>query len=90
MKKLNTSQLVTISIILNDHLNDLKKDINSLKEDKRENAQLLKNLYVTESIELQEIIDIIESYQPPYTISSLVNIDTMSEIAGLNINKDNK
>ena len=66
MKKLNTSQLVTISIILNDHLNDLKKDINSLKEDKRENAQLLKNLYVTESIELQEIIDIIESYQPPY------------------------
>lgn len=88
-KKFTTSQLVTLTIILENHRADLKNSIDELKAIDNEQALTLCNAYKSDIHECNDIIQIIENIAyTPNNVDQFFDMDVMSQLAGLTIKKD--
>lgn len=89
-----STQLVTIRIVVEQTINDLKEKIEDLESKKEEykkfdyNADSYINLLTGEIEELEEILDVIESHRDINNLPYFGDMDVMSQLAGLTIKKD--
>ena len=89
-----STQLVTIRIVVEQTINDLKEKIEDLESKKEEykkfdyNADSYINLLTQEIEELEEILDVIESHRDINNLPYFGDMDVMSQLAGLTIKKD--
>ncbi len=89
-----STQLVTIRIVVEQTIDDLKEKIEDLESKKEEykefnyNANSYINLLTQEIEELEEILDVIESHRDINNLPYFGDMDVMSQLAGLTIKKD--
>ena len=89
-----STQLVTIRIVVEQTIDDLKKKIEDLESKKEEykkfnyNAESYINILTEEVEELEEILDVIEDHRDINNLPYFGDIDVMSQLAGLTIKKD--
>jgi len=89
-----STQLVTIRIVVEQTIDDLKKKIEDLESKKEEykkfnyNAESYINILTEEVEELEEILDVIEDHRDINNLPYFGDMDVMSQLAGLTIKKD--
>ena len=89
-----STQLVTIRIVVEQTIDDLKKKIEDLESKKEEykkfnyNAESYINILTEEVEELEEILDVIEDHRDINNLPYFGDMDVVSQLAGLTIKKD--
>ena len=89
-----STQLVTIRIVVEQTIDDLKKKIEDLESKKEEykkfnyNAESYINILTEEVEALEEILDVIEDHRDINNLPYFGDMDVMSQLAGLTVKKN--